>query len=143
MATEAWLSHVAIPRQHIHIIPAELGAKIAAQHYAKVVSSVKIFDLVLLGLGEDGHTASLFPQHELGQNLDSPNTLSVFKAPKPPAERVSLSANRLSAAHQVLFLITGKNKAQALQDWREGIDIPAAAIRPENGVDIFVENHLS
>jgi len=139
MASETWLDHVAIPRQQIHLIPAELGAKIAAQHYAEIMNSVKTFDLVLLGLGEDGHTASLFPQHELGQQPQSPAVLAVFNAPKPPPERVSLSAYRLSTSHQVLFLVTGKNKAHALQLWREGINLPAAAIRPENGVDIFVE----
>jgi len=142
MATEAWLSHVGIPRQQIHPIPAEFGAKIAAQRYVEMISSVKMFDLALLGLGEDGHTASLFPKDELGENPLAPATLAVFNAPKPPAERVSLSANRLSASHQILFLITGKNKATALQNWRDGIAIPAAAIRPENGVDIFVENNI-
>jgi len=142
MAADAWLAHVGIPRQQIHFIPAELGAKIAAQRYAEIISTVKQLDLVLLGLGEDGHTASLFPKQESGKDAHAPATLAVFNAPKPPAERVSLSANRLSAAHQVLFLITGKNKAQALQEWRDGVDLPAAAIRPENGVDIFVEDFV-
>lgn len=140
MANETWLDHVGIPRQQIHPIPAELGAKTATQHYIEIISSVKLFDLVLLGLGEDGHTASLFPQHELGQQPQSPAVLAVFNAPKQPAERVSLSASRLSATRQVLFLVTGENKLPALQLWREGKNLPAAAIRPENGVDIFVEN---
>ena len=140
MASETWLDHVAIPRLQIHAIPAELGADIGAQHYAKIMSSIKLFDLVLLGLGEDGHTASLFPGHELGHHAQSPAVLAVFDAPKAPAARVSLSANRLSATRQVLFLAAGKNKAAATQHWREGINLPAAAIQPENGVDIFLEN---
>ncbi len=139
MAALAWLDHVDIPATQIQSIPAEQGAAVAAEKYAEIVNRVALFDLVLLGLGEDGHTASLFPAHDAGDLLDAPATLAVLDAPKPPPQRVSLSARRLSEAQQVMFLITGNNKAQALRDWRSGICIPAAKIRPENGVDIFIE----
>lgn len=142
MATLAWLDHVAIPSTQIHPIPAEEGASVAAEKYAWLVSAVELFDLVLLGLGEDGHTASLFPGHDAGDAPDAPSTLTVLDAPKPPPQRVSLSARRLGNARQVIFLVTGNSKMAAVKDWRSGMAIPAAAITPPQGVDIYVESTL-
>lgn len=142
MATQAWLTHVAIPATQIHPMPTEQGASIAAEKYARIVNAVEQFDLVLLGLGEDGHTASLFPDHNMGSATDAPATLVVLDAPKPPPQRVSLSARRLSAARQVFFLVTGLGKLPAVQNWRAGLAIPAASIAPANGVDIFIESAL-
>lgn len=138
MAGEAWLDHVALPAAQLHAIPAELGAEAAAKAYAGALQPVGEFDLVLLGLGEDGHTASLFPGREWGATPGSPAALAVFGAPKPPRERVSLSAARLSRAHEVLFLVSGESKRPALAQWRAGDDIPARAIAPAAGVDVLV-----
>lgn len=138
MAAEAWLAHVPIPRTQIHVIPAELGARKAADVYSEMLNAVEDFDLVLLGLGEDGHTASLFPDHDWGSAQHSANALAVFNAPKPPPERVSLSAARLSRARQVLFMVSGESKQQALAQWRAGHNIPAGAITPESGVDVLL-----
>lgn len=142
MAGLAWLNHVGIPSAQIHVIEAERGAELAAHRYAQIVDRIEQFDLVLLGLGEDGHTASLFPNHDPGNTPAAPAVLAVHDAPKPPPERVSLSANRLGAARQVMFLVTGESKRQAVHDWRNGIDIPAAAIKPADGVDIYLEAGL-
>ena len=142
MAALAWLDHVAIPAAQIHPIAAEEGASLAAEKYARVVKKIESFDLVLLGLGEDGHTASLFPGHDAGDSPDSPDTLAVMDAPKLPPQRISLSANRLSKARRVIFLVTGNGKAQAVKNWRSGVSIPAAKITPENGVDIYIEATL-
>jgi len=142
MAAEAWLDHVEIPATQIHTIPAEKGAALASEEYSRIVNNVAVFDLVLLGLGEDGHTASLFPNHELGDQPGAPATLAVFDAAKPPPQRVSLSARRLSETRNVMFLITGKSKTQAVADWRSQKPIPASVISPEHGVDIYIENEL-
>ena len=142
MAAEVWLNHVPIPPLQVHAIPGELGADIAAQKYSAVLRTVGSFDLVLLGLGEDGHTASLFPGHEWGIAPGSPDMLAVFNAPKPPQQRVSLSAARLSRARHVMFLVSGESKRAAVKAWRVGKDIPARAIKPETGVDIIVESAL-
>jgi len=138
MAGEAWLDHVAIPAAQVHAIPAEAGAVRAAQAYAGVLHALGEFDLVLLGLGEDGHTASLFPGHEWGAASGSPDALAVFDAPKPPPQRVTLSAARLSHAREVLFLVGGESKRRALAQWREGKPIAARAITPAAGVDVLV-----
>tara|TARA_R110002110_G_scaffold167482_1_gene368487 strand:- start:36243 stop:36959 length:717 start_codon:yes stop_codon:yes gene_type:complete len=142
MAAEDWLDSVPIPPAQIHVIAAELGAIQAAQVYAKTLQTVGDFDLVLLGLGEDGHTASLFPHNEWGTAPGSPDTLAVFDASKPPPQRVSLSAARLSRARQVIFLVSGESKHWAVNEWRAGKEIPARAIMSAAGVDVFVESAL-
>ena len=142
MAAEAWLDHVAIPKNQVHAIPAELGAQAAAHAYANTLHDVGDFDLVLLGLGEDGHTASLFPDHDWGDSANAADALAVADAPKPPPRRVSLSARRLSRARAVLFIVTGEAKRDAVTRWRAGADIPARAIRPLTGVDVMAEAML-
>jgi len=142
MAQDAWLAHVAVPHGQIHPIPAEMGAKAAAAEYCAILREAGEFDLVLLGLGEDGHIASLFPGQDWGGKKNSPAALAVFDAPKPPPERVSLSARRLSRSKQVLFLVTGASKHEAVTNWRAGADIPARAITPRHGVDVLAESAL-
>lgn len=134
MARQAWLDHVAIPAGQIHDIPAELGNVEGARAYAVTVAGVGEFDLVLLGLGEDGHTASLFPGHELDNSADA---VPVFNSPKPPADRITLSQKRLSHAREVLFLVTSAGKQEAVDNWRKGVAIPATLIQPKNGVDVY------
>ncbi len=142
MAARCWLDHVSIPRTQQHVIPAELGAESAALAYARTLDGVGEFDLALLGLGEDGHTASLFAGHEWGGSPGSPDVLPVLDAPKPPSERVSLSAARLSRSRQVLFLVEGEGKRQAVADWRARKNIPARAIMPRAGVDVLLDAAL-
>ncbi len=142
MAAAVWLDRVPIPITQRHPIPGELGALQAARSYAETLRPVGDFDLELLGLGEDGHTASLFPGHEWGAAPGSPDTLAVFDAPKPPPQRVSLSAARLGRARQVLFLVSGESKRAAVAKWRAGADLPARAIVPAAGVDVLVESAL-
>lgn len=139
MARDEWLDHVAIPAANVHAIPAESGAREAAALYARELRTVDAFDLVLLGLGEDGHTASLFPGHDWGTHADSPDVLAVFDAPKPPPERVSLSAARLSNARHVLFLVEGAGKRDAIAAWKRGNAIPAASVTPASGVDVLLD----
>jgi 6-phosphogluconolactonase len=142
MAQESWLNHVSIPANQIHGIPAELGNQDGANAYAETLMGIDSFDLVLLGLGEDGHTASLFPGHALGREEGAPSVLAVNDAPKPPPERISLSARRLSQAEQVWFLVTGENKRRAVNAWRHEQQIPALSICPLHGVDIYTNLDL-
>lgn len=129
MAEAAWLAASRIPPGQRRPIPAELGSHEAAALYAKWLAGVADFDLVLLGLGEDGHTASLFPDHDWGEAPGSLDVLSVADAPKPPPERVSLSAARLGRSQRVWFVITGSGKRHALRRWAWHETLPAAAVR--------------
>jgi len=142
MAADAWLDHVSIPTNQIHTIPGELGPDAAALAYAHVLRDVDEFDLVLLGLGADGHTASLFPGHSWGDAPEAGDTLAIFDAPKPPPRRVSLSGARLSRAREVLFLIAGASKRDAVARWRAGEKLPPNAIRPAGGCDVLVDSAL-
>lgn len=138
MATESLLRHVPIPAAQIHAMPSEQGPEAAAMAYSQLLQDAGTFDLVLLGMGEDAHTASLFP----GLPWEAANAapaIPVYGAPKPPAERVSLSASRLSDAARVIFLVTGVGKQEAVSQWRAGEDVPVAAIRPKAGVEVFLD----
>lgn len=120
------LEHIAIPPDNIHFIPAELGAREAAARYAAVLEKAEPFDLVLLGMGEDGHTASLFPDNPATESAAS--AVPVFNAPKPPPERVSLGMSTLNAARQKIFLVAGAGKREALERILRGESLPAARI---------------
>ena len=122
MAQMNWLDHVAIPAAQIHPIPAELGAARAAAEYTKLVVDRQPFDLVLLGMGEDGHTASLF---STSADPIAP-VIAVHAAPKPPGERVSLNFETLRACRKQLVLITGAEKSPALFAWQQGAQLPIA-----------------
>jgi 6-phosphogluconolactonase len=139
MARGAWLDHVTMRREQIHSIPAELGAQAGAEEYRRCLEGVGPFDQTLLGLGEDGHTASLFPDDPRGLEQEAPDALAVLAAPKPPPQRVSLSARRLAAARRVALLATGNAKRDATLQLYRGAPIPAAAVAPQNGVDVWLD----
>jgi 6-phosphogluconolactonase len=130
---------VPVPQEQIFAMPAELGAAEGARQYAQMLQGVAGFQLVLLGLGEDGHTASLFPGHT--HPTDS-RAVAVFNAPKPPPERISMSAAMLGTSDHVWFLVTGEGKRAMLNKWLQGNQIPASQVQPLAGVDIFTDINL-
>jgi 6-phosphogluconolactonase len=137
MIRNDWLDHAAIPGANIHWIPAELGPEEGARRYEGQVSSVLPFDLVMLGMGEDGHTASLFPGQEHDQ---SRLVVPVYQSPKPPPERVSLNFNALSQTRELLVLVTGEGKRGAVRAWRANADLPVAALCCDAGVDVLLDH---
>jgi 6-phosphogluconolactonase len=125
MAAARLTDRVPIPAQQVHPIPTERGPQVAANDYRDTIRGQLPFDLVLLGMGEDGHTASLFPGHEHpGEALVVP----VHDAPKPPPERVSLGQRALADCRQLLLLVTGAGKRSAMQSWQSGDDLPVARV---------------
>lgn len=136
MAARSLTDRVPIPGRQVHPIPAELGPEQAALHYTEEIDDVLPFDLVLLGIGEDGHTASLFPGQK---HPDGLAVLPVHHAPKPPADRISLSPDTLANCRQLLFLVTGANKQAAVERWRQGEDLPAARIMTTGRSEVLVD----
>lgn len=110
MARESLLDRVSPAT--VYRMPAELGPDEGAELYARVVGMVGTLDVVMLGVGEDGHTASLFPGHPaLGA---TGLATGIHDSPKPPPQRVTLTLNALQAARRVIIVATGAGKADAV-----------------------------
>ncbi len=142
MAKEVLLSKIPIQRRQVHRMPAEKADRdAAAQEYTLEMqrvfgtNGIPAFDLIQLGMGPEGHTASLFPHqpslHEQ-QRLVMP-----VSVPKPPPLRLTFTPPILNAPRHVLFLVTGSEKADAVQAVLEGPyqpeEYPAQIVRPTNG----------
>ena len=110
-----------------HRIRGELGPDAAAADYAEELAGVTL-DLTLLGMGEDGHTASLFPGNP-ALDLDG-IAVGVRGSPKPPPERVSLALDFLNASGRIVLLVTGAGKRDALARVLAGPDpdVPASLL---------------
>jgi len=140
LVEQIWLNDVAIPVLQHHLLPAMLQTKESIQtvaaEYAQVIRPVLPFDLVLLGLGEDGHVASLFPGRSYPANqLVHP----VVNSPKPPPERISLSVEALSQCRQMLILVTGVAKHQALMAWQGGERLPVAQLDSAQAIEVLID----
>ncbi len=123
-------SRIDAPAANLHPIPAELGPDAAAAQYAALIDGIGTLDIVVLGMGEDGHTASLFPGNPaLESGLSA---VAVFDAPKPPAERVSLGLTTLQSARRRLVLVSGSGKRDALARARQGEPLPVNRIGPSH-----------
>ena len=146
LARRTLLSAVGIGSDHVFPIDTSLPSpEDAARAYEATLravlgdssGAVPVFDLILLGLGDDGHTASLFPRAAALHQMDA---LAVASPPgilPPPVDRITLTFPVLNAARNVLFLIAGSNKAEALRDILENDpsveERPAKGVSPANG----------
>ncbi len=149
MAQETLLSHVAIPDDHIHRMRGELDPAEAARDYEQVLKSVfgradanhpPKFDLLLLGIGADGHTASLFPGTTA---LNVRDRLVVANpVPQQSTTRLSFTVPLLQAARNVLFFVAGEDKASAVHRAIEGewnpSETPSQYLREATGHVIWM-----
>lgn len=145
MAREALLDRAAIPPHHVCAVDTNAGSpEKAAELYSRALrrrlpGRPPQFDLVLLGLGADGHTASLFPGSAA---LEAPPGLVAVAnwAPSVGAWRVTLTLSVINAAREVLFLVGGRDKADALARVVAGRDerLPASRVHPAHGSVTFV-----
>ena len=123
MARETLLDRVSPAT--VHRMPAELGPDEGAGLYAHIVASVAPLDVVTLGVGEDGHTASLFPGHEALKATAL--VVGIRNSPKPPPQRVTMTLPALQRARHVIILATGAGKADAVAKARRG-EVPSGMI---------------
>ena len=148
MARETLLSHIAVDAERIHRMRGEIDPSLAAREYEDVLrrtvaaasGSVPALDLVLLGIGTDGHVASLFPDTDiLGRRGD---LVAAVWVPKLASWRISLTLPLINAARRVGVLATGAGKAEIIARVIDGDDsgaYPAQLLRPENGVEWFLD----
>lgn len=134
-ACERLLDRVPIPPANVHRIQADLPPRVAADAYEVMLREVLgddgRLDLVLLGIGADGHTASLFPRHQ-ALHEDVRWVLPVHTGAVPPW-RITMTLPLLNASRVVLFLATGAEKADAVRRAVVGEDLPASRIAPVEG----------
>jgi 6-phosphogluconolactonase len=140
LADESLLSHVPIPAANLHRVRGELEPQAAAEAYAAELRAFfgapwPCFDLVLLGMGNDGHTASLFPGSVALQETGQAVVAMTAHYQDRPACRVTLTPRAINGSRHVVFLVTGAAKAGTLQAVLEGPPghYPAQHIRPTAG----------
>jgi 6-phosphogluconolactonase len=144
---EHLLSHAKIPDENVHRIQTEeITLEESARRYEEDVrrffriegGSVPQFDLIMLGVGEDGHTASLFPGKSSlreGTRLAIPVTAGKF-----PGERITLTLPVINNASKIIFLVTGRSKARVLKEIVENkkSSLPASRVHPKQGMVYFM-----
>jgi 6-phosphogluconolactonase len=132
MARETLFDPLKLPQGLARRIAGELPPENAAAEYDAEIRHLAderapAFDLVLLGMGAEGHTASLFPGSAALE--EQSRMAAAVQVPADPADRVTMTPPALSLARQIIFLVTGKEKAQALADVFGGVsDLPAARV---------------
>lgn len=148
MARAALLEHVPIPQQNIHPIPTAGSVEDDAKAYQKTLQDAygatelapgkPLFDIVMLGLGTDGHTASLFPgQPVLKERSAWVGTAAPSTA---PYERITLTYPAIHSSHLVVFLITGASKVEMLERLIEGdSSIPSANVTSEGRIVVLAD----
>lgn len=140
LVNETLIADVPIPPENVHRVRGELEPEMAARGYERVLQDYFCgrrtrFDLVLLGLGSDGHTASLFPgSAALGETERLAMAVQAHYEDRP-AHRVTLTLPAINSARQVLFLVAGSAKANIVETVLEdpGRDMPAQQIQPTAG----------
>jgi 6-phosphogluconolactonase len=141
-ARKLLFSKIQIPETNIHPILGESIPEAEAERYSKLIrkelkmkESWPLFDLIFLGMGEDGHTASLFPNHP--ELLVSDKICEIAYHPVSQQTRITLTGKPLNNAEVVCFLVTGRNKAELLHkilaNEPESSSLPAANIHPVHG----------
>jgi 6-phosphogluconolactonase len=146
LVSDTLLRAAEIPLQRVHRMEGELGPEEGARRYAEALrehlvtdgapndrNALPVLDLVLLGIGPDGHVASLFPGAATLDAGESAVCLGVFDSPKPPPERISLSLAVLRAARRCVLLATGASKADAVTAMlaEPSRQVPASLLRRE------------
>jgi 6-phosphogluconolactonase len=139
-AYQALIAHVPIPPENVHRVRGELAPEAAARAYEREMQRFfrrrrPDFDLVLLGLGSDGHTASLFPNSGSLAETERLAVATTAVYSSRPAKRVTLTLPALNAARQILFLVSGHEKAEIVRAVFEDVEgrLPARRVRPAAG----------
>lgn len=144
MTKTALLDRINVPDQNIHRIRGEANPPAEASRYSREISlftrsenGFPVFDILLLGLGEDGHIASVFPGNE--KLFNSRNKCKVTKHPVSGQKRITLTGKVINNSDRIIFMVTGKNKAEIVKDilsaGSKPVKYPASYINPVSGTE--------
>jgi 6-phosphogluconolactonase len=138
LARQTWLAPWGVPETNVHPLIDRLDdPRAAAQRADGRLARQPDFDLVLLGVGEDGHTASLFPGHSVNPNAQ---VIAVLDAPKPPPVRLTLTPRALARGRSIFVLAAGEEKSILFRRLRNGEKgIPVAPFLDLPGTRLFVD----
>ena len=142
LTAESLLEAAHVPPGQVHRMEGELEPAQGAHRYALELAahlpadagtSQPVMDVIVLGIGPDGHVASLFPGSEVLRAVDPPSCIAISDSPKPPPERLTLSLPVLRAARNCLLLATGASKADAVSAMlaEPTEHVPASLLRRE------------
>ncbi|MXN89427.1 6-phosphogluconolactonase [Pasteurella canis] len=130
--------YIQIPTENIHRIRGEEPVETELKRFEQELSAVvpeQVFDWIILGMGTDGHTASLFPHQT---NFDDPNLAVIARHPETGQIRISKTAKLIEQAKRVTYLVTGASKAEILKEIQtkpaESLPYPAAKIKAKKGI---------
>lgn len=137
MIQDLLLDNIPCFPHQVHFIKVELGLGKAVSDYCEALKSVDMFDLALLGIGEDGHTASLFPGNNIGIDANAEDILIITNAPKDPPNRLSLSAKRLCASRNILFIAKGVEKKSIIDIVQQDARLPCNKIVGANETYLY------
>jgi 6-phosphogluconolactonase len=152
-AQEALLSRIALPDANIHPFPAAdsgLDLESAAQRYHDELltagkGSFPLFAITFLGVGPDGHVASLFPERD-GPSVAEPTVIAVHDSPKAPAGRLSLSLPLINSSERIWLVLAGSDKAAALGlalAEAAVVDVPVAGVHGTKRTVFFIDEEAS
>jgi len=142
MTNDILFSQIDIPQENIHRIKGENAPEEEATRYSEEIAEnlnsrngIPVFDLIILGMGDDGHTASIFP-NQLNL-LEEEQVCAVAEHPETGQQRITLTGKVINNANRIFFLVTGENKAQRIAEIMNDEEVakllPAYYITPENG----------
>ena len=142
-ARVALLTSLAVPESNIHEFPSTdsgLSVEEARDSFARTldayfVGGIPKMDITILGMGPDGHVASLFPEREIEQGV----VVSVEDSPKPPAQRLSLSMDAINNSEKIIFVVSGLDKAEAVEavHTNPACELPAAQVEAK-GMTLWI-----
>ncbi len=140
MAQETLLNHIKIPDENVHRMRGEIAPEVAAEEYTELLhdhfkTDLPRFDIILLGLGADGHTASLFPGTDAVEECER-HAVAVF-VPKLDLWRVTLTLPIINAAREIYFLVSGRSKSDIIKRImcikQPSKEFPATMVNPQSG----------
>lgn len=160
MAYDAMISKIKIPRENVIRIPTEVAPiEAAAALYETIMRKIfvklraidrekklPVFDLVILGVGKDGHTASLFPGHKAVNEKEKWVTFVKAHARITLRERITITLPIINAARNIMFIISGEGKGEMiksiLSDRKQGKIYPANMIKPDGKTVWFIDKNI-